>query len=136
MLILILYNRTLVRTYLPFHISKKCKHSHQIITNIIIFHFYSLHSILLSHFILDLRSIYPTASNPAQSSNKTTSLQFATNIEGNLGTSLDVSWATGEGRDIEEDEEIKYSDNPLAAGLLEIDSRTEVEGIEEVPVSG
>ena len=50
------------------------------------------------------------------------SVRFASNIEGNLGASLDISWATGEERDIEEeeDDDIVYSDNPLAVGLIDI----------------
>ena len=35
---------------------------------------------------------------------------------------MDISWATGEERDIdsEEDNDIAYSDNPLAVGLIDI----------------
>ncbi|KAK7686415.1 hypothetical protein QCA50_010639 [Cerrena zonata] len=88
-----------------------------------------LNAILLSHFILDLRSIYLTDSNPSQTSHSHTTLQFVANIQGNIGASLNDSWATGEEGDLEEDEEIQYSDNPLATGLLGT-KRSEVEEIE------
>ena len=45
---------------------------------------------------------------------------------------MDVSWATGEERDIdsEEDNDIAYSDNPLAVGLIDIrgDDEERLEG--------
>ena len=46
------------------------------------------------------------------------SLRFASSLQGNLGTSLDDSWFAGERRDYGEEEDIVYSDSPLAAGLL------------------
>ena len=84
--------------------------------------YYSLTSILLSHFILDLRSIHLSEDDTSGSTHQVTSVRFASNIEGNLGASLDISWATGEERDIdeEEDNDIVYSDNPLAVGLIDI----------------
>ena len=83
---------------------------------------YSLTSILLSHFILDLRSIPLSEDESSGSTHQVTSVRFASNIEGNLGASLDISWATGEDQDIdeEEDNDIVYSDNPLAVGLTDI----------------
>ncbi|KAK7692452.1 hypothetical protein QCA50_004077 [Cerrena zonata] len=81
-----------------------------------------LNSILLSHFILDLRSIYAIGSKPSdssQSSYKTETVQFAAHIQSNLGASLDSSWATGEESTFEEVDKIQYSDNPLVTGLLE-----------------
>ena len=88
-------------------------------TNII---YYSLTSILLSHFILDLRSFPLSEDDTSGSKHQVTSVRFATNIGENLGGSLDISWATGEERDIdsEEDNDIAYSDNPLAVGLIDI----------------
>ena len=47
------------------------------------------------------------------------SVKFAASIQGNLGASLDISWANGSENDPEEDEEMRFSDNPLATGLLE-----------------
>ena len=85
--------------------------------------FFSLTSILLSHFILDLRSIiHLSEDDTSGSTHQVTSVRFASNIEGNLGASLDISWATGEERDIdeEEDDNIVYSDNPPAVGLVDI----------------
>ena len=92
-----------------------CHSNHNIIS-------YSLTSILLSHFILDLRSIPLSEDESSGSTHQVTSVRFASNIEGNLGGSLDISWATGEERDIdeEEDDDIVYSDNPLAVGLIDI----------------
>ena len=93
-----------------------CHSNHNII-------FFSLTSILLSHFILDLRSIIHLSEDDTSGSiHQVTSVRFATNIEGNLGASLDISWATGEERDIdeEEDDDSVYSDSPVAAGLIDI----------------
>ena len=83
---------------------------------------YSLTSILRSHFILDLRSIHLSEDDSSVSTHQVTSVRFASNIEGNLGASLDTSWATCEERDIdeEEDDNIVYSDNPPAVGLIDI----------------
>ena len=92
-----------------------CTNNHNMIS-------YSLTSILLSHFILDLRSIPLSEDDSSGSTHQVTSVRFATNIEGNLGASLDISWATGEERDIDEEEDtnIVYSDNPVAVGLIDI----------------
>lgn len=125
----------------PLQLSKKCGYSSLLITIIVTFVFYSLNSILLSHFILDLRSIYFRENNSIQTSHKITSLQFATDvIEGNIGASLDASWATGEERNFEEDEAIQYSNNPLVTGLLEAADDQEAERDEcnasEIPVAG
>ena len=83
---------------------------------------YSLTSILLSHFILDLRSIHLSEDDSSGSTHQVTSVRFASNIEGNLGGSLDILWATGEDQDIdeEEDDDMVYSDNPHAVGLVDI----------------
>ena len=83
---------------------------------------YSLTSILLSHFILYLRSFPLSEDDSSGSTRQVTSVRFASNIEGNLGASLDVSWATGEERDIEEEEDndIVHSDHSLAVGPIDI----------------
>ena len=83
---------------------------------------YRLTSILLSHFILDLRSIHLSEDDTSGSTHQVTSVRFASNIEGNLGASLDISWATGQERDMgeEEDDNPVYSDNPPAVGLIDI----------------
>ena len=95
---------------------------------------YSLTSILLSHFMLDLRSIHLSEDDTFSSAHQVTSVRFATNIEGNLGASLDISWATGEERDIyeEEDNDIVPSDHPLAVELIDIrrDDEERLEGTE------
>ncbi|KAK7682106.1 hypothetical protein QCA50_014692 [Cerrena zonata] len=97
-------------------------------------------SILLSHFILDLHSIYLTESNPGSQTNpRSTGMEFAASVQGNIAASLDISWATGEEseRDIEEDEEIWYSNNPLTDGLLqdigggESDERTKISEVDK-----
>lgn len=80
--------------------------------------FSSFVSILLSRFILDLHSIYLIDKSSYQTTSRSTTIQFAPNIEGNLGASLDISWVTGQERDFEEDEKIQYSDNPFATGLF------------------
>ena len=102
-----------------------CHNNHNIIS-------YSLTSILLSHFVLDLRSFPLSEDDTSGSTRQVTSVRFASNIEGNLGASLDISWATGEERNIdeEEDDDIVYSDNPVAVGLIDIrgDDEERLEG--------
>ena len=66
---------------------------------------YSLTSILRSHFILDLRSIHLSKEDTSGSTHQVTSIRFASNIGENLGGSLDISWATGEERGIDEEED-------------------------------
>ena len=78
-----------------------------------------MNSILLSRFILDLRSIYHTSGSIPSSNTQPSSLRFVSRVEGNIGASLDASWATEDnagGHDSEE-EEIYYSNNPLLTGL-------------------
>ena len=76
---------------------------------------------MISRFIIDLRSIYLSRSDAYTTgkNNSATTIQFAARIEGNVGASLDDSWATGEERDGEKDEEMRFSENPFATGLLE-----------------
>ena len=104
-----------------------CRNNNNIIS-------YSLTSILLSHFTLDLRSIHLSEDDTSVSTHQVTSVRFASNIEGNLGASLDISWATGEERDIgeEEDNDIVPSDHPLAVELIDIrrDNEERLEGTE------
>ena len=92
-----------------------CHNNHNLI-------FYSLTSVLLSHFILDLRSIPLSEDDTSGSTHQVTSVRFASNIGENLGGSLDISWATGEERDIdeEEDNDIVHSDHPLAVEPADI----------------
>ena len=73
-------------------------------------------AMILSHIILDLRSVYPTANNPESAPSKATTMIFA-NVESNIGAALDDSWATGRER---EEEKMAYSNDPLSVGLLEI----------------
>ena len=82
--------------------------------------------------MLDLRSIHLSEDDSSGSTHQVTSVRFASNIEGNLGASLDISWATGEERDIDEEEDDNpvYSDNPPAVGLIDI--RRDDEGRLEV----
>ena len=98
--------------------------------------YYSLTSILLSHFILDLRSIHLSKYDTSGSAHQATSVRFATNIEDHLGAGLNVSEATGEERDIdeEEDNDIVYSEHLLAVGLIDI-RKDNVERLERVETS-
>ena len=77
----------------------------------------SLTSIILSHFILDLRCIYQTSGNLTQSSDRYSTVQSSSAIEGNIGASLVNSWTQvmDEQRDIE-DERIQYSEYPFVKG--------------------
>lgn len=97
---------------------------------------YRLNSILVSHFILALRSIYLKNTNTSESSTGTSTVQFGAFIQSNLGATLDDSWIIGRERDIE-DEPVEYSGNPLATGLLSSVRSVEGEdieiGIERVP---
>ena len=51
-------------------------------------------SILLSHFILDLREV-DSLGNVSMSSGPVSSLRFASFLEGNLSAEVDDSWFTG-----------------------------------------
>ncbi|KAK7688703.1 hypothetical protein QCA50_008241 [Cerrena zonata] len=96
-----------------------------------------LNSIILSHFILSLRSTYHTTNNPSQTSSKQSSLHFASAVEGNMGASLSGSW--GSNRDDEEQKDtegVQYSDYPFAAGLANIKEVSGDENVEEVPEAG
>ncbi|KAK7693364.1 hypothetical protein QCA50_002932 [Cerrena zonata] len=83
-------------------------------------------SIVLSHFILNLRSIYHIDSDSKPSFDQHSTVHFATFIEGNMGTSLSTSWIVGNNRDAE-NEAIQYSDNPLMTGLLDTGDQTDIE---------
>ncbi|CAL1698255.1 unnamed protein product [Somion occarium] len=79
----------------------------------------SITSILLSHFLLDLRSIYQSDSNNSNSEPGST-IHFANSIVGNMGATLDAPWTTEDDEDRRlEDQSVTYSHNPFATGLLE-----------------
>ena len=63
------------------------------------------------------------------------SLRFASSIQGNLGASLDDSRFTGDWRDYGEEEDIIYSDNPLATGLSH-GAKVKADGPDEIPSAG
>ena len=73
---------------------------------------FSIGSIILSRFILDLRSIYSSDADPTLSNENTSALQFAAGVEGNMGATLSNDWFSGSQRNTEEDGEIQ------CAGLL------------------
>ena len=77
-----------------------------------------LTSILLSGFILDLRTIYLANASESQGTQNMTSLQFVATFQDNLGASLHASWLTDTDSSTE-DEEIRFSEHPFVAGLLE-----------------
>ena len=79
---------------------------------------FSIGSIILSRFILDLRSIYSSDADPTLSNENASALQFAAGIEENMGATLSNDWFSGRQRNTEEDEEIRYTDGPFGAGLL------------------
>ncbi|KAK7693026.1 hypothetical protein QCA50_002591 [Cerrena zonata] len=95
-----------------------------------------LTSIILSHFILNLRSTYLTTNNPSQTSSKQSSLHFASAVEGNMGSSLSGSWGSNIEEDEEDTEGVQYSDYPFAAGLDDIREASGSENVEEVPEAG
>ncbi|KAK7688708.1 hypothetical protein QCA50_008246 [Cerrena zonata] len=96
-----------------------------------------LTSIILSHFILSLRSVYHTASNSSQTSSKQSSLHFASAIEGNMGASLSGSWGSNREEDDEEDTEgVQYHNYPFAAGLADFKEVSGDENVEEIPQAG
>ncbi|KAK7688790.1 hypothetical protein QCA50_008330 [Cerrena zonata] len=76
-----------------------------------------INSIILSHFILDLRSIYHTPNNTANATSQSSTLRFASVLEGNMGATLTTIWTTGEGVDADSDSSIQYSEYPFSAGL-------------------
>ncbi|CAL1698436.1 unnamed protein product [Somion occarium] len=91
----------------------------------------ALTSIVVSRFILDLRSVYLSADGDQQTQPSVSTVHFASVIAGNIGASLHGSWATGDprhnvGQEAEQEEAEQealevYSDNPLAVGLLDDD---------------
>lgn len=103
--------------------------SYSLITSLRFYH--SITSVILSHFILDLRSIYHRPTQSLDSKSQQSSIQFASAIEGNIGATLNVSWASGEER-ITEDDEIQYSDHPFSTGLAHIGGSSEFENLEEI----
>ncbi|KAK7688747.1 hypothetical protein QCA50_008286 [Cerrena zonata] len=95
-----------------------------------------LNSIILSHFILSLRSTYLTTNNPSQTSLKQSSLHFASAVEGNMGASLNGSWGSNREEDEENTEGVQYSEYPFAAGLADSKEVSGDENVEEVPQAG
>lgn len=81
--------------------------------------FYRINSILLSRFLLDLRSVYQADVPAIGSIPVMSSVRFTSTIAGNMGATLDDAWATGRARDDLEDKEPQYSQYPFAVGLLE-----------------
>lgn len=80
-----------------------------------------LASVLLSRFLLDLRSVYLAdgdGSDPTVSS-----VRFAASVIGNMGAPLNASWAASSVSEpsTEIDERVEYSSNPLAVGLFDFD---------------
>ncbi|KAK7688752.1 hypothetical protein QCA50_008291 [Cerrena zonata] len=95
-----------------------------------------LTSIILSHFILSLKSTYHIADNPSQTSSRQSSLHFASAIEGNMGASLSGSWGSNREEDEDDTEGVHYSDYPFAAGLVDIKETSGDENVEEIPQAG
>ena len=77
----------------------------------------SIVSIVLSHFILDLRACYNSALDPSSSSYGVSTLHFAAAVEGNIGASLDDSWIRGRPED--EEHQTQFSTHPLSVGLAD-----------------
>ena len=77
----------------------------------------SIVSIVLSHFILDLRACYNSALDPSSSSYRVSTLHFAAAVEGNIGASLDDSWIRGRPED--EEDQTQFSAHPLSVGLID-----------------
>ncbi|KAK7695967.1 hypothetical protein QCA50_000606 [Cerrena zonata] len=78
-------------------------------------------SILISRFILDLRSVYLKPQFTFSSNKPASSVNFASWV-GNIGASLDVSWTAGQEGEVKEDDTL-FSDTPLAVGLFDADGR-------------
>ncbi|CAL1698303.1 unnamed protein product [Somion occarium] len=83
----------------------------------------SLASVLISHFILDLRSVYRSNANSDAPEHSVSSVRFASAVVANLGASLDASWVTGrsENCDDADEEPTQFSNNPLGVGLLDLE---------------
>ena len=80
---------------------------------------------ILSRFILSLRSIYYSSSSSTNSehnsSRQHSTVYFASVIEGNLGATLTTSWGGDGETDVDEDREnIRYSEYPFETGLSDI----------------
>lgn len=76
----------------------------------------SISSILLSRFLLDLRSVYTPDTRSQNTS--LSSVRFASQIVGNLGAPLEEesAWSTNAADHVPEP--ITISDDPLAEGLI------------------
>lgn len=88
--------------------------------SIFFLYYVSITSIILVHFILDLRACYNTGLDPSSDTYRVTTIHFAAAVEGNIGASLNDSWATGRERD---EEGTHYSNNPLSVGLFELEQK-------------
>ncbi|KAK7688727.1 hypothetical protein QCA50_008266 [Cerrena zonata] len=95
-----------------------------------------LTSIILSHFILSLRSIYHTTDNSLQTGSKQSSLHFISAIEGNMGATLSGSWGSNREDEEEETEEIQYSEYPFSTGLIDLKKVNASENAEKAPEAG
>lgn len=98
--------------------------------------FYSLTSIILSRFILDLRSVYHTTHNISQSDSKQSSVCFASALEGNMGAALNASWRSSRDHNEEEAEGLQYSGYPFMTVLSDFKEASGPENVEEVPQAG
>ncbi|KAK7689103.1 hypothetical protein QCA50_007794 [Cerrena zonata] len=76
----------------------------------------ALGSILLSRFLLDLRSVFYTGDTHDELPDRVEStVHFATSIVGNMGATLNT-WKSGDSSSYED---IQYSVQPFSVGLLE-----------------
>lgn len=101
---------------------------------------YSITSIILSHFILDLRSVYLTdaSGNSTTTSTRSSSLHFVSGVEENLGATVNTPWSSEE-RDQSEDsveEDIQYSEYPFSTGLASIKDNVITADASELPEAG
>ena len=98
----------------------------------------SVNSILLSRFLLDLRSVYQADTPALASLPVVSSVRFASTMAGNIGATLDDAWVTGRDRDEvddDDDEQAQFSEYPFAVGLLDGHNRPDELSLNEKPES-
>ena len=98
----------------------------------------SVNSILLSRFLLDLRSVYQADTPALASLPVVSSVRFASTLAGNIGAILGDAWVTGRDRDEvddDDDEQAQFSEYPFAVGLLDGRNRPDELSLNEKPES-
>ena len=87
----------------------------------IVSHSSRLSSIVLSHFLLDLRSVYLKSGQIPRGQSLVSSIVFSESVFANIGAALNGFGDEGPDEEDSEGSRVVYSEQPLAVGLLELD---------------